>query len=218
MGTANARAEAAEELEDRSNNGGGNQSTHSEDSLEDTGNKDDSNGLALGNDPNDDNPSVRNQNKSQSEKDNQSESANIKDKEDVMSKNDNEGKITMDKDNSTVGEQRSTRSTRGNVPKRFSDSQYLTLYSVIKAIYAQIVAKYNRSNATVATPQYNIRMGLRIFGQEGVEVGVSKIKDNLIRQDVIKPIKPHDVTRQIKLKALNYLMYLKQKKSKAEDV
>ena len=66
---------------------------------------------------------------------------------------------------------------------------------MIKATYTQIITEYNKSDAKVATPQYNVGKGLRIFGKEGAEAVVSEIKDNLIGQDVIEPLRPHDVTR-----------------------
>ena len=131
-----------------------------------------------------------------------------------MSIANNEGEILADDDDgeSIQPERRSSRSTFGRAASKFSDSQYSSLHAMIKAIYAQVTSEYSKSDATVATPQYNIKKGLTVFGKEGAEAVVSETKENLIGRDVIEPLQPKQVTRDIKKKALNYLMYLKRKR------
>ena len=81
-----------------------------------------------------------------------------------MSIADNEGEIPSDNDNKTTQPERcSTRSIFGHAPPEFSDSQYSSFHSVIKAVYAQGTLEYSGSDATVATPQYNIKKGLTIL-------------------------------------------------------
>lgn len=92
------------------------------------------------------------------------------------------------------------------MPERFSDSQYSSLFSVIKTTFAQTVSEYKKSDATKATPQYNINKGLRIFGRYGLRAVMSEIEENLIGQDVIEPLRTRDITREVKLRVLNYLM------------
>ena len=81
----------------------------------------------------------------------------------------------------------------------------------MKTSFAQIISEYNKRDATIATPQYNVNKGLRIFREGGLRADMSEIKENLIGHDVIEPIRPRDVKQEVKLRALNYLIYLKQK-------
>lgn len=78
-----------------------------------------------------------------------------------------------------------------------------------------MAANYNQSDATVATPQYNVTKGLQLFGDKGVQAILSEMKINLLELRVIEPICPSKVTRNIRVKVLNYLMYLKRKQTGA---
>jgi hypothetical protein len=61
------------------------------------------------------------------------------------------------------------------------------------------------------TEQMSLKRGLKRFGKAGAEAVVSEMKQLEIRS-VIKPTKASDLTRTQKRAALEYLMYLKQKR------
>jgi hypothetical protein len=61
------------------------------------------------------------------------------------------------------------------------------------------------------TEQMSLKKGLKYFGKKGADAVVSEMRQ-LDYRKVIKPVKGKELTREDKRRALNYLMYLKQKR------
>jgi len=59
--------------------------------------------------------------------------------------------------------------------------------------------------------QYSVKRGLKEFGQDGADAIVKEMKQ-LDERDVIEPKNPNMLTRQEKVNALEYLMFLKKKR------
>ena len=64
---------------------------------------------------------------------------------------------------------------------------------------------------TIAMTQYNVKKGLQIFGDKGVEAIMSEMKQIDARK-VLKPVDPDSLSQYQKQKTLEYLMFLKQKR------
>jgi phage terminase large subunit GpA-like protein len=60
------------------------------------------------------------------------------------------------------------------------------------------------------TEQMSLKKGLRHFSKSGADAVVAELRQ-LDYRDVIKPVDRKDLTHEQKCRALNYLMYLKQK-------
>ena len=60
------------------------------------------------------------------------------------------------------------------------------------------------------TEQMSLKKGLKYFGKSGADAVVAEMRQ-LDYRDVIKPVSGKELTREQKRRALNYLMYLKQK-------
>ena len=73
------------------------------------------------------------------------------------------------------------------------------------------VEKYNNLEASLVTPQYGVKQGLRLFQQKGTEAILKELKQ-LDDLNVISPIHPWDMTRDDIKRALPYLMFLKRKR------
>jgi hypothetical protein len=72
--------------------------------------------------------------------------------------------------------------------------------------------KYNTATLEhFAMTQYSVKKGLRLFGEAGKEAVYSEMLQ-LHEMDVVEPKKANMLTREEKSKALNYLMFLKQKR------
>ena len=69
------------------------------------------------------------------------------------------------------------------------------------------------SHASNATPQYRFHKGIKEFGNYGRESTKKELYDNLLRMDAITMVKPGDVEKDLCLKALTYLMFLRQKRA-----
>ena len=61
------------------------------------------------------------------------------------------------------------------------------------------------------TEQMSLKKGLKHFGKSGADAVVAELRQ-LDYRDVIKPVERTKLTRDQKRRALNYLMYLKQKR------
>ena len=59
-----------------------------------------------------------------------------------------------------------------------------------------------------------MRKGIKMWGEKGVNAIIKKMKQFRDR-NVVNPLKPKDITAEIKKKALGYLMFLKQKRNGA---
>jgi hypothetical protein len=60
------------------------------------------------------------------------------------------------------------------------------------------------------TEQMSLKKGLKYFGKSGADAVVAEMQQ-LDYRNVIKPVSGKELTREQKCRALNYLMYLKQK-------
>ena len=61
------------------------------------------------------------------------------------------------------------------------------------------------------TEQMSAKRGLKVFGKDGADAIVSEMNQLHIRK-TIKPVQFKDLTREQKVQALRYLMFLKQKR------
>ena len=61
------------------------------------------------------------------------------------------------------------------------------------------------------TEQMSLKKGLKYFGKSGADAVVAEMRQ-LDYRNVIKPVNKDDLSREQKRRALNYLMYLKQKR------
>jgi hypothetical protein len=61
------------------------------------------------------------------------------------------------------------------------------------------------------TEQMSLKKGLKYFGKKGADAVVAELRQ-LDYRDVIKPVTRKDLTREQRKRALNYLMYLKEKR------
>ena len=67
-------------------------------------------------------------------------------------------------------------------------------------------------NDHLVVAQLNARQGLKTFGKEGEKALERELKQ-LHMKDVIEPIDPDKMTYAMKKEALNYLMYLTEKRN-----
>ena len=64
-----------------------------------------------------------------------------------------------------------------------------------------------------STPQCGFNRGMKKFGQEGYDVAVSELTDNLIGMDAVDMIDKSRITIDLYMNALSYLMFLKKKRT-----
>ena len=57
-----------------------------------------------------------------------------------------------------------------------------------------------------------MKRGIKIWGEKGVDAIIKETKQFHDR-NVVNPLKPEDITPDIREKALGYLMFLKQKRN-----
>ena len=76
---------------------------------------------------------------------------------------------------------------------------------------ASAIAQYNNTEASQVTKQYGVRQGIKIFGDEGVEAVLKELKQ-IHDRSVVTPIDPAKMTKEMRDKALPYLMFLKRKR------
>ena len=70
---------------------------------------------------------------------------------------------------------------------------------------------YNNTEASLVTPQYGVKKGLRIFGKAGTEAVLKELKQ-LNDLNVVTPVHPKRMSQQEIKRALPYLMFLKRKR------
>ena len=80
-----------------------------------------------------------------------------------------------------------------------------------KKVY-NMMNDYCTMTVSAATPQYGFAKGISLFGKEGIEATYKELKNNLLDRDCVRMLYPHEVTAEIKDKALHYLMFLKRKR------
>ena len=68
--------------------------------------------------------------------------------------------------------------------------------------------------ASKSTPQYGFRKGLKLFRNGGYQPAKNKLETNLLGRGCIDMLPRKDLTWDIQKRALEYLMFLKSKKSK----
>jgi hypothetical protein len=74
------------------------------------------------------------------------------------------------------------------------------------------MATNNCDEGQLATPQMNMKQGLKVFGEEGIKA-VRQEMQQLHDRKVMKVTKSMDLTPKQRQEALGYLMYLKRKRS-----
>ena len=77
---------------------------------------------------------------------------------------------------------------------------------------AKMLSEYSGMSASLATPQYGFKKGLKLFGNAGYDAMVKELKENLVRRNCIKILNKNEVTSEIRKSALGYLLFLKQKR------
>ena len=91
---------------------------------------------------------------------------------------------------------------------------YATIYAKVHCNFG-IPNKYNimmDNTVTTILTQYHVSKGLKIFGQKGVDV-VLKELNQLHERMVMEPVDRANLSRAEKRAALQYLMFLKQKRN-----
>ena len=150
---------------------------------------------------------------------------------------DTENQDPVNNDTSTIGRrsagyihpvtgERTRKSTRGwsNALTAFENVQELrkltsghtTKYGLIDYIQRDTPKDENNGlNAYVnhmLLTQFGIKKGLELFEQEGVNAVLKELRQ-MHTMEVVEPLHPGIVTKEMRARALNYLMFLKRKKS-----
>lgn len=76
-----------------------------------------------------------------------------------------------------------------------------------------IIATYSNMDGLKSTPQYGFNKGLSMFKDKGCKASVSKFSDNVIGMNTVDLIDMKQLTKDICISALSYLMFLKRKKT-----
>ena len=64
-----------------------------------------------------------------------------------------------------------------------------------------------------STPQYGFIRGISAFGKAGYDATVSELSDNLIGMNAVKMLNKKQITSDVCINALSYLMFLKRKRT-----
>ena len=78
--------------------------------------------------------------------------------------------------------------------------------------YGEVNSAVQSAAEHLALTQLVMKAGVRAWGQDGVEAIIKEMKQFHDRE-VVKPLLPHQITLEIKSKALGYLMFLKKKRN-----
>jgi hypothetical protein len=89
---------------------------------------------------------------------------------------------------------------------------YWTLAQSAQAYVSGTTTSYSNIEASKSTPQYGFNRGLKEFGALGYEATIKELDDNLLGMGAVEMVKPPDVPKSIRYKAMNYLMFLKRKR------
>lgn len=73
------------------------------------------------------------------------------------------------------------------------------------------IQQYSNIDTTQVTPQYGVRKGVEVFGDDGVKAVLKELKQ-LNDRSMVTPIHPRNMTREELKRSLQYLMFLKQKR------
>ena len=76
---------------------------------------------------------------------------------------------------------------------------------------AAAIMEYNNIDASQVTKQYGVKQGIKMFGEDGVDAVLTELKQ-LHDRTVVSPINPKLMTKEMRDKALPYLMFLKRKR------
>jgi hypothetical protein len=68
----------------------------------------------------------------------------------------------------------------------------------------------NEPMAQTTLTQYSVNKGLKVFGAPGADAVIKELRQ-LHDRDVIKPKEARELSWEERLKALQYIMFLKQK-------
>ena len=74
----------------------------------------------------------------------------------------------------------------------------------------RMMQEYFELEASQATPMYNFRKGLAIFGNEGYQATIKELETNLIGRVCIEMLGSEEVSWDIRKNALSYLMFFKK--------
>ena len=78
-------------------------------------------------------------------------------------------------------------------------------------LVSKAIEQCNNLEASLVTPQYGVKKGLKLFGKAGTEAVLKELKQ-LDVLDVLDPQHPGQMTREEIKRALPYLMFLKRKR------
>ena len=78
---------------------------------------------------------------------------------------------------------------------------------------SKILSKLFELESSKATPPYGFNKGLKLLKEEGYEAIIKDLRDNLIGCDYANILERKNVLKEIRLKALSYLMFLKRKRT-----
>jgi hypothetical protein len=133
-----------------------------------------------------------------------------------------DGDTSKDNNNAKVGVSEATNNEEdaedndndGTIPKELDSDlgPYWTLAQSAQAYVLNMISSYSNIEALKSTPQYGLNQGLKEFGTPGYEATVKELDDNLLGMGAVRMLKPSEVNKNIRYKALNYLMFLKRKR------
>ena len=111
-----------------------------------------------------------------------------------MSTGDNDENTTDDdgsNENPGVEHQEESRRSSRNrqKPERFAESEHSPTFAQVSLFFFQAVTQYQNIDSTMSTKQYGMKAGLKVFGDAGLDVVASEIRDNLHGRGVIEPVK-----------------------------
>lgn len=73
------------------------------------------------------------------------------------------------------------------------------------------IKQYGNLDTTQVTKQYGVNKGIKMFGEEGMQVVLKELKQLPHNREVISVLDPKSTTREMVQQALTYLMFIKQK-------
>ena len=76
-----------------------------------------------------------------------------------------------------------------------------------------IIATFTNRDGLRSTPQYEFSRGISEFKQEGYNTTVSELSNNLIGMNAVDMLDKKQITKDICITALSYLMFLKRKRT-----
>ena len=154
------------------------------------------------------------------------------------SKDDNDrdpNDIAQDEEATTISRRNHNMSTQGNRlgnmvcgrPSANNDSGFdgphwsashicpmLSAMVVVEQTGVRMMKEYVEIEASKSTPQYELRKGLKLFGDEGYQAAKNELEVNLLGRDCIDMLSWKDLMWDIRKKVLGYLMFLKRKRSR----